>query len=53
MAERSKRIELYTPEKAQMINDDTKALLMKYKIDMELRELSEKTTILLESEDKA
>ena len=43
MAERSKRIELYTPEKASKINQETKTLLMKYQIDMELRELSEKT----------
>lgn len=44
MAERSKRIELYSPEKAQMINSETKSLMMRYQIDMELRELS-KTTI--------
>ena len=44
MAERSKRIELYSPEKAKMINSESKSLLMRYQIDMELRELS-KTTV--------
>ena len=44
MAERSKRIELYSSEKAKMINSESKSLLMRYQIDMELRELS-KTTV--------
>ena len=43
MAQRSKRIELYTPEKAQMINSESKSLLTRYQIDMELRELSPRT----------
>jgi site-specific recombinase XerD len=43
MAERSKRIELYDNEKIAKINPDTIKLLNKYKIDMTLRELSEKT----------
>lgn len=43
MAERSKRIELYDPHKMQMVNKDTMMLMNKYGIDMELRELSDKT----------
>lgn len=43
MAERSKRIELYSSEKAKMINSESKSLLMRYQIDMELRELSKRT----------
>ena len=46
MAERSKRIVLYSAEKMEMVNNDTKTLLKRYEIDMKLRELSEKTTIL-------
>ena len=45
MAERSKRIELYDPAKVEQINEETKSLLMKYQIDMELRELSPKTIV--------
>lgn len=43
MAERSKRIVFYDPDKLAKINPDTLKLLRKYKMDMELRELSEKT----------
>ena len=43
MTERSKRINLYDPEKVKQINDETKMLLKRYTMDMELRELSEKT----------
>jgi len=45
MAERSKRIELFDAKKAEQVNGETLALLKKYKMDMELRELS-KNTIL-------
>lgn len=45
MAERSKRIELKDVKKLENVNDETKALMKKYQMDMELRELS-KNTIL-------
>ena len=50
MAERSKRIELYDPHKMQMVNKDTMTLLNKYGIDMELRELSDKTIMSYKSD---
>lgn len=43
MAEKSPRLRLYDSEKAKQINEDTLKLWKKYQIDMELRELSEKT----------
>lgn len=43
MAERSKRIVLFDPIKLEKINEETKSFLKKYKMDMELRELSEKS----------
>ena len=43
MAERSKRIVLSDKDKLEKINEQTKGLLKKYKMDMELRELSEKS----------
>lgn len=43
MAERSKRIMLYDAKKCEQVNPETKALLKKYMIDMELRELSPNT----------
>lgn len=43
MAERSKRIVLCDPIKLEKINEETKNFLKKYKMDMELRELSEKS----------
>ena len=43
MAERSKRINLYSEEKEALINPETKTLINKYQMDMELRELSAKT----------
>lgn len=43
MAERSKRIEVYDNDKMKKVNKETLELLKKYKIDMELRELSEKS----------
>lgn len=43
MTERSKRIEISDAEKIERINEETKNLLKRYKIDMELRELSAKT----------
>lgn len=43
MAERSKRIVLCDPVKLEKINEETKNFLKKYKMDMELRELSEKS----------
>lgn len=43
MAERSKRIEMYDSDKMTKINDETLKLFNKYKIDMELRELSPAT----------
>ena len=50
MAERSKRIILFDPQKLKKVNDGTIALLNKYRIDMELRELSEKTITSYESD---
>ena len=43
MAERSKNIILYDKDKLEKINSETLQLLKKYKIDMELRELSERS----------
>lgn len=43
MSERSKRIVLYDEEKLSKINPDTLSLIKKYKMDMELRELSERS----------
>lgn len=43
MATKSPRLRLYDAEKAEKINPETLKLWNKYKIDMELRELSEKT----------
>lgn len=43
MAERSKRICVYDEAKLEQINKETMKLLNKYKIDMSLRELSEKS----------
>lgn len=43
MAERSKRIILYDEEKLSKINTESLKLLQKYRIDMELRELSSKS----------
>lgn len=40
MAERSKRINLYDPEKAKQINPETLKLFQKYQIDMSIRDLS-------------
>ena len=50
MAERSKRIEVYNPEKLEKINEDTIKLFKKYKMDMELRELSAATIAAYESD---
>ena len=50
MAERSKRINLYNPEKMAQVNPETMMLLNKYGIDMELRELSEKTIMSYKSD---
>lgn len=43
MATKSPRLRLYDAEKAKQVNPETLKLWNKYKIDMELRELSEKT----------
>lgn len=43
MAQKSTPIRLYDPEKLALINKETQAYWKKYQIDMELRELSEKT----------
>lgn len=43
MAERSKRIVLFDNSKLDKINEQTKGFLKKYKMDMELRELSDKS----------
>lgn len=43
MPERSKRVVLHDPEKLKQINEETQMLLKKYKVDMSLRDLSEKT----------
>lgn len=50
MAERSKRIEMYDSNKINNINEETKKLFKKYKIDMELRELSPSTIAAYESD---
>lgn len=50
MAERSKRISVYDSDKLNKINSDTLKYIKKYKIDMELRELSEKTIYQYESD---
>ena len=42
-AKRSKRVVLHDPEKLEKINPETQKLLQKYKVDMSLRDLSEKT----------
>lgn len=43
MAQKSAPIRLYDPDKLELINEETKMYWKKYQIDMELRELSEKT----------
>ena len=43
MAERSKRINLYDPEKAKQINPETLKLFQKYQVDMSIRDLSKNT----------
>ena len=43
MAERSKRINLYDPEKLKNINPETLKLFQKYQIDMSIRDLSPNT----------
>ena len=43
MPERSKRIVLHDKEKLEKVNPETLSLMKKYKVDMSLRELSEKT----------
>lgn len=43
MAERSKKIHFHDEEKLKNINSETLKLYKKYKMDMELRELSERT----------
>ena len=43
MAEKSAPIRTYDPEKLKLINENTKQLLKRYEMDMELRELSPKT----------
>lgn len=43
MPERSKRIVLFDKNKLEQVNSETLSLMKKYKIDMSLRELSEKT----------
>lgn len=45
MAERSKRIRLYDPEKAKQINPETLKLFQKYQVDMSIRDLSESTVL--------
>lgn len=40
---RSKRIEMHDQDKLEKINDETKILMQKYKVDMSLRDLSETT----------
>ncbi len=50
MLERSKRINLHNEEKLKQINPDTLKLMQKYKIDMSLRELSEKTVYQYEKD---
>lgn len=50
MAERSKRIELFNSDLIVKINSETLKLFQKYRIDMELRELSENTIYQYESD---
>ena len=50
MAERSKRIEMYDPEKVKSANPETLKLYGKYRMDMELRELSPATISAYESD---
>ena len=50
MAERSKRIEVYDADKLKNINEETMKLFKKYKMDMELRELSANTIYAYESD---
>lgn len=40
---RSKRIEMHDEEKLEKVNEETKMLMQKYKVDMSLRDLSPKT----------
>ena len=40
---RSKRIEMHDEEKLEKVNEETKMLIQKYKVDMSLRDLSPKT----------
>lgn len=50
MAERSKRIKTYDEAKLKLVNPETLKLMKKYKIDMELRELSPKSIYQYESD---
>ena len=50
MAERSKRIEMYDSEKVKKANAETLKLYGKYRMDMELRELSPTTIAAYESD---
>ena len=43
MTQKSAPIRMYDPKKLELINEETKMYWKKYQIDMELRELSEKT----------
>lgn len=43
MAERSKRIRMYSKEKMELVNKDTMKLVRKYEVDMTIRELSPKS----------
>ena len=45
MAKKSKRIEMHDEEILSKVNPETLRLWNKYKIDMSLRELSEKTIL--------
>ena len=45
MAERSKRIVLHDAQKLGNVNDETKTLMKRYQMDMELRELSQNTIL--------
>ena len=40
---RSKRIEMHDNDKLEKVNEETKMLMQKYKVDMSLRDLSPKT----------
>lgn len=50
MAERSKRLRVYDAEKMKNVNSETLKLFNKYKMDMELRELSSATIAAYESD---